>query len=138
MLFNNLVKIPRVQQAGAGSCQRGRGVHRNDIVVEGRAVEKDVRAFRSVEGWGLHFIASMEPLPVPSGSVLATRLPPAAAADFVEWGPASTAEEQFNKILARERPVEGIIGKDPVVPALEDDQPINEYYLLRYWFHYYK
>jgi hypothetical protein len=80
----------------------------------------------------------MEPLPVPSGSVLATRLPPAAAADFVEWGPASTAEEQFNKILARERPVEGIIGKDPVVPVLEDDQPINEYYLLRYWFHYYK
>ncbi len=55
-----------------------------------------VRAFQSVDDFGIHFLASMEPLPGGSGSVLAARLP------------------------------------------LEDDQPINEYFKLRSWFHYYR
>ena|SRR6516225_1482599 len=97
-----------------------------------------VPAFHSVGGSGIHFLASMEPLPLASASDLAARLPRAASADLVEWGPAATAEEQFNKIEAGALPVEKIIGEDADVPALEDDQPIDEYYLLRDWFHYYR
>jgi hypothetical protein len=48
-----------------------------------------VRAFLSFDGYGIHFLASMQPLPVVSSSVLAARLQPAAAADFLEWGAAS-------------------------------------------------
>ena len=97
-----------------------------------------VRAFHSVGGYGIHFLASTEPLPLASASDLAARLPRAASADLVEWGPAATAEEQFNQIVAGALPVEKIIAEDADVPALEDDQPVNEYYLLRDWFHYYK
>jgi predicted membrane-bound spermidine synthase len=97
-----------------------------------------VRAFKSFDAYGIHFLASMEPLPFASGSALARRLPPAAAADLVEWGPSATAEGQFNQVLAGQLSLEEIIAADPAVPALEDDQPINEYYLLRGWFHYYR
>jgi spermidine synthase len=97
-----------------------------------------LRAFRSFAGRGIHYLASTEPIPLASGSSLAVRLPPRAATDFVEWGPKSTAREQFDLVLAGERSVDEIIARDPKVPALEDDQPVNEYYLLRSWFHYYR
>jgi len=56
-----------------------------------------VRAFSSYDGAGIHFLASMEPLPVSSSSVLAARLP-VAAADFVEWGPQANAQQQFDLV----------------------------------------
>jgi len=97
-----------------------------------------VRAFQSFDDLGIHFLASMEPLPGGSGSVLAARLPAAAAADFLEWGPTATTAELFNRVISRERSIEKIIAENPRVPALEDDQPINEYFKLRSWFHYYR
>jgi spermidine synthase len=90
-----------------------------------------VRVFGSVEGWGLHFLASMEPIPAASGSELAGRMPPSAMADLLEWGPASTAEAQFNVVLAREISVNDLIRSVPGARPLEDDRPINEYYFLR-------
>jgi spermidine synthase len=102
-----------------------------------------VRAFRSIEAHtdlsgGLHFLASKEPLAITSGAVLAARLPLAAARDLVEWGPASTAEDMFNSMLSGEVPLESIIALAPRVPALTDDQPINEYFFLRWDFGYYR
>jgi predicted membrane-bound spermidine synthase len=99
-----------------------------------------VRAFRSlnVNADGIHFLASMEPIPSDSGATLAARLSPVAAADLVEWGPATTAQDQFDRVLSGELPIAQLIAPDPRVPPLEDDQPINEYYLLRTWFHYYR
>ncbi len=90
-----------------------------------------VRVFRSVEGWGFHFLASMKPIPVTPGAVLAGRLPPDAIADLLEWGPASTAEQQFSLVLKGELPLETLIAVAPHVPALQDDRPINEYFFLR-------
>ena len=97
-----------------------------------------VRAFQAIDGSGLHFLASAKPLLVPPGQTLASRLPPAAAADLIEWGPASTPEQQLDDVLSRERPLEALISEDPRVPVLEDDQPINEYFLLRRTFHWYR
>ena len=97
-----------------------------------------VRAFQSVEGWGIHYLASMEALSSEPASVLAARLPPSAAADLVEWGPESTAEEQLSDVLDQEQEVGKIIALDSEVPPLEDDQPINEYFALRQWFQYYR
>ena len=90
-----------------------------------------VRAFRSVEGWGLHFLASDSPIPPYSSADLASHLPPAAVADLVEWGPGSTAQEQFARVLKQEVPLEQIIARAPDIPALRDDLPTNEYFLLR-------
>jgi hypothetical protein len=98
-----------------------------------------VRAFESFDGdYGIHFLASTRPLPTVSASILAARLPPAAASDFIEWGPEFNTERQFNKVLSQERSIEAMIAQEPRVPALEDNQPINEYYALRSWFHYYR
>jgi predicted membrane-bound spermidine synthase len=97
-----------------------------------------VRAFESFDGSGVHFLASMEPIPVTSPSVLAARMPSAAAEDFVEWGPQATPEQQFDIVLSRELTLESLVAKDPRAPAMRDDQPINEYYLLRRWFHFYR
>jgi spermidine synthase len=97
-----------------------------------------VRAFASFDRIGIHFLASIAPLPVASSSVLGARLPSAAAVDFVEWGPQPDAQKQFDLLLSHELTVEQILDADPRVPAIRDDQPINEYYLLRNWFHSYR
>ncbi len=91
-----------------------------------------VRAFRSYDGrFGIHYLASMEPIPNLPGSVLASRMPATAARDFVEWGPAPNAAAQFDRVLTREVPVQELIAGSPRIPALSDDEPINEYFLLR-------
>jgi spermidine synthase len=90
-----------------------------------------VRAFTSVEGAGTHFLASMNPIPPRSAADLAKRLSPEAARDLMEWGPASSPTAQFEMVLSRERSVSSIIQQDSATPALRDDRPINEYFLLR-------
>jgi spermidine synthase len=90
-----------------------------------------VRVYRSVEGWGYHMLASESPIPALPASTLAARLPAGAVADLVEWGPASTPEDQFALVLHREMQLGDLIGEDPSAPALTDDRPINEYYLMR-------
>ena len=90
-----------------------------------------VRAFNGLEGWGMHFIASMEPLPDRSPEELASLLPPRAAADLVEWGPYVTPVEQLSKILSSEHDVRELVNAVPAARAIEDDRPVNEYYLLR-------
>jgi spermidine synthase len=90
-----------------------------------------VRAFTSVEGAGTHFLASMNPIPPLSAADLAKRLSPDAARDLMEWGPASSPTAQFQVVLSRERSLSSIIQEDSATPALRDDRPVNEYFLLR-------
>jgi spermidine synthase len=90
-----------------------------------------VRAFISIEGWGIHYLASRQPIPNRSAADLAKRMPASAAADLVEWGPFPTAEQQFAAVLKREVPIDWLIAADRNAPAMQDDRPVNEYYLLR-------
>jgi spermidine synthase len=88
-----------------------------------------VRVFGSAKGRGLHVLVSAEELPILSPAVLAGRLPARAASDLLEWSPASTAEDQFARVLGRELPLATLLRPD--VPALTDDRPVNEYFVLR-------
>ena len=90
-----------------------------------------VRAFVSVEGWGIHFLASQQPIPDRSPADLAKRMPASASADLVEWGPFPTAEQEFAAVLKREVPISRLVAEDVYAPAMQDDRPVNEYYLLR-------
>jgi spermidine synthase len=90
-----------------------------------------VRAFRSVEGWGIHYLASMWPLPLAKAPELAGRLPPEAEADLLEWDAASSAEAQFAAVLRQPVRLDLIVLQSPETPPLRDDRPINEYYFLR-------
>jgi predicted membrane-bound spermidine synthase len=90
-----------------------------------------VRVFPAIESAGLHFIASMSPIAEPDASTLSGRMPPRAREDFVEYGPAANAEDEFNLILKGEYPIDAVIMAAPYFPIIEDDRPVNEYYFLR-------
>jgi spermidine synthase len=90
-----------------------------------------VRVFYWKTTWGYHFLASGQPLPNRTAAELAQKLPPSAAADFVEWGPERDAEHQFAWILGNEIDIDKIVARSPITPALRDDRPVNEYYMLR-------
>src|SRR5205085_3507236 len=90
-----------------------------------------VRAFSSIENTGIHFLASLSPIPKLSAAQLAENLPPDAIRDLMEWGPASTPVEQFGMVLSHELSVDEIVRHASDVPALQDDRPLNEYFILR-------
>ena len=82
-------------------------------------------------GGGYLFLASASPINKLSAATLAERLPPAAARDLLEWGPASSVVGQFEFDLSQEQQIQDLIQEDPSAPPLTDDRPVNEYFLLR-------
>jgi spermidine synthase len=94
----------------------------------------DVRVFPSVEGWGLHYVASRTPMHRRSAAELAARLPRPAARDLLEWGPAATVQDQFQRVLGGESQLRKWMDADPRAPMLTDDRPVNEYFWLRHVF----
>jgi len=85
----------------------------------------------SVKEWGFHFLASSRPLPRRTASELAGKLPLAAAKDLIEWSDQPNVEHEFAVILGNELSPGQMIAEAPGAPALSDDQPVNEYLLLR-------
>jgi spermidine synthase len=90
-----------------------------------------VRVFHPVGGRGFHFLASGQPLPERTAAELAQHLTPKAARDLMEWGPEPTPELQFASVLQKELSLDQMIAQAPDAPALQDDRPENEYYLMR-------
>ena len=90
-----------------------------------------VRVFGAMSGPGLHFIASSSPINLEPPSVLAARMPARAVRDMLEWGPFRTAPEQLSAVLNHEISPDALVQMGPGVPAIQDDHPVNEYFLLR-------
>jgi spermidine synthase len=90
-----------------------------------------VRMFPSIEGWGYHYFASDVPIPDRSATELASRLPPRATADLTEWFDGLTAPQLMDRLLTQEVKPDQFLASLPSAPALVDDRPINEYFLLR-------
>ena len=85
----------------------------------------------SIEGY--HLLASRQPIPERTAEELAARMPAAAVADMMEWGPARTPQQQFDLMLKHEIAPQQLIALSPRTPAIDDDRPINEYDRLRRW-----
>jgi spermidine synthase len=92
-----------------------------------------VRVFSSVSGWGVHFLASGQPIAKLTAGEAAARLPLAAQHDLLEWGPHASAEAQFASVVNAEISPARLIDFAPNVPMLRDDRPVNEYFLVRHW-----
>lgn len=108
-----------------------------------------VRAFRNA--FGIHYLCSDRPIPNRTTAELLQRMPAAAVADLAEWAleenpngapnndpPTSSVDadtRDFNALLTHEVPLQTLIALSPNTPALSDDRPINEYYVLRRWMH---
>jgi hypothetical protein len=64
-------------------------------------------------------------------------MPTSALADLTEWAPSDSAglseraSEQLDDLLRGELTLDSLIAASPDTPALTDDRPINEYYLVR-------
>lgn len=93
-----------------------------------------VRAFESIEGWGIHYLASMAPIDIPSEGALIARMPARARRDLKEWvwSDEDNVATFVRGMFRTEINVASLLGDDPDV-VITDDRPFNEYYLLRRW-----
>ena len=90
-----------------------------------------VRSYSSVQRWGTHYFASLSPIPERTAERLVESMPATAVADMLEWGPARTPADQFRLMLSNEVSLAQTIALSPDTPALQDDRPVNEYFLVR-------
>jgi spermidine synthase len=88
-----------------------------------------VRAFVSYYGWGLHYLASMEPFQSPDPVTFASRMPPAARDDLMEWENGDLTAF-LERVLAQEIDLTTMLDPD-ATRILDDEHPLNEYFLLR-------
>jgi predicted membrane-bound spermidine synthase len=89
-----------------------------------------VRAFPSVAGWGIHLIASMEPIGPLDAEQLAARMPESAKKDLTEWEPSQDATAYLQSVVTNGFSIAKYLDPDPKI-QITDDQPFNEYFLLR-------
>jgi spermidine synthase len=89
-----------------------------------------VYCFLSVERWGVHILASEDPIEPLSAKELGARMPPDAKKDLVEWSPGLDATSYLGVVLSQEFAPEAVLNPNPAV-AITDDDPLNEYFLLR-------
>ncbi len=95
-----------------------------------------VRGFLPLGGGGLHMLGSMEPIPRQDGLEVAARMPESARTDLLEWSNGEGAAGYLDKVLKSEIDFRALPAPGERV-ILTDDQPFNEYFLLRWmgWLH---
>jgi spermidine synthase len=89
-----------------------------------------VRGFPSVDGWGIHLLASMEPIEQLDSAQLADRMPAGAKNDLLEWNNSQNAPAYLARVITNEYSLPQLINSNLNV-QVTDDQPYNEYFLLR-------
>lgn len=89
-----------------------------------------VRCFKSINGWGLHIIASMDPIQIPAAAQLVSRMPASAIHDLLEWSTTGDPTQDMSTVLSNEVDFEKYLNPNPEI-KITDDRPMNEYFLLR-------
>lgn len=92
-----------------------------------------VRAYRSVEGWGYHFLASSQPIADLTTEQVISKLPQAARLDLGEWCQGENRPEkarlQLDTVLKNTVDLSAILNRDSSI-KITDDRPLNEYFLI--------
>ncbi len=89
-----------------------------------------VKAFTSIEDWGIHFIASTSPIKTLEVDEMISRMPDAARKDLLEWANGRDLRETVKSIIIREINLQNLLNDDKKI-IITDDKPFNEYCLLR-------
>lgn len=89
-----------------------------------------VRCFPGVNGFGVHLLGSMEPIPDLDGKQLVARMPVATQDDLLEWDTSKDAVAYVNRVINHENSILSGINPDATI-QVTDDRPFNEYFLLR-------
>lgn len=90
-----------------------------------------IKVFKSIDGWGHHFIASMEPLDNITPEIMERRMPASAKTDLLEWEDSKDVIKLAKNILSREAPMEEVLAGGGAGAMITDDRPYNEFFLLR-------
>ena len=83
-----------------------------------------------MEGWGLHLLASAEPIERQTAEGLAANMPADAKTDLLEWSGSSDLPGYLNLVVSHEIPINNLLNPNLKI-LLTDDHPFNEYFLLR-------
>jgi spermidine synthase len=113
-----------------------------DAIVRASVTRALVESFPYVRGFysahfvalkqgGLYFLASSQPISGRTAAELVRRMPESAVKDLMEWSHQPSAEAELDTVLSQEFSPEQIVAQAPQAPALQDDRPVNEYYVLR-------
>jgi spermidine synthase len=89
-----------------------------------------VRCFPSVEGWGVHMLASMQPIEQLDAGQMVARMPEIARQDLLEWNISKDAPAYLGRVLTNEYSLQMLLNPDTEI-QITDDEPFNEYFLLR-------
>jgi spermidine synthase len=90
-----------------------------------------VKMFVGYQDMGTHVLASNAPIPHRTAEELVTRMPASAVDDIVEWMPANNRHpvDYLQPIVTNELNPKSVGGEG--ADRVTDDQPFNEYFLLR-------
>jgi len=108
------------------------GVEKPALLAAARSIAVSfpyVKVYRSVEGWGFHFLASMRPLGQFTAADLVSHMPAPARQDLLTWCPEGNLEAYLQSVLSKEFLLDPRLSKPG--PMITDDKPFNEYFLLR-------
>ena len=89
-----------------------------------------VRGFSSIAGSGIHLLASMDPIKVPTPEQLTACMPAAAKKDLLEWSLSQDLPGYLGLVVVREIPLKSALNLNPKI-EITDDHPFNEYFLRR-------
>ncbi len=89
-----------------------------------------VRCFGSIRHYGLHFLASMQPIEAFNSTELIMRMPEAARNDLLEWASTMSPAAYLGEAVWDERFMLELLNPDPSI-RITDDRPFNEYFLMR-------
>jgi spermidine synthase len=96
-----------------------------------------LRAFGNA--FGVHYLGSDRPIPDRTVEELLGRMPAKAADDLGEWDVSpgesrrDAARDVLHDLVRGEVSPDKLIASSPDTPAITDDRPISEYYLVRRW-----
>ena len=77
-------------------------------------------------------LASLDPIADWAPEQLALVMPSAAGEDLLEWSSSRDLPAYLGAVLLKEFSIEQELAADPKI-RITDDQPFNEYFLLRRW-----
>lgn len=89
-----------------------------------------IKCFESIDSVGTHFLVSMQPIAVKSAIQLAEAMPEKAQRDVVEWTHTGVLTADLQNVLSKEFAVTNVLNPD-LNFAITDEQPFNEYFMLR-------
>jgi spermidine synthase len=90
-----------------------------------------VVAFKSIEDWGYHFLASMSPISDITPAEFVARLSERAKRDLMEWNSNISVERMAENILSRRTDIAKLLPAHGKSVVVTDDLPYNEYFALR-------